>query len=215
MRLKTFQASTMQEAMQLIREQLGPDAIIVATHDDDAGRGVRVTAAMEETDIGGEPSSMDAIDAVCEALERHETISELSDKLVNIASELNEPDPVLSLAAALDDILKFAPLPSHGPSAPLAFIGPPGVGKTVCIAKLAARARLSGHEAHLISIDTVRAGAIEQLSVYADRLGLKLTTTAQDGSLANLVQAAPASALVLIDTPAVNPYDPDDRKSVV
>lgn len=210
MRLKTFHAPTMNAAMQLIREQLGPDAIIVATHDDDSGRGVRVTAAMEEIEVEESAPSLDAIDVVCEALHQHETMPELSEKLLNIASELSETNPLLSLAAALDDTFRFTPLPDHGPATPLVFIGPPGVGKTVCIAKLAARARLAGYEAHLITIDTVRAGAIEQLGVYAARLGLTLTTTAQGAPLATLVQSAPSSALILIDTPGANPYDPSD-----
>ena len=93
--------------------------------------------------------------------------------------------------------------------------GPPGVGKTVCVAKLAARARLAGHEAHLISTDTIRAGALDQLNVYADRLGLTLATTAQGDSLDKLVQAAPSDTLVLIDTPAVNPYDPDGINTLI
>ena len=97
--------------------------------------------------------SLGVMDSVYEALKRHETAPELLEKLVNITSKLNETDPVLSLAAALNDTFKFAPLPNHAPSAPLVFIGPPGVGKTVCVAKLAARARLAGHEAHLISTD--------------------------------------------------------------
>ena len=215
MRLKTYQASTTQEAMQLIREQLGPDAIIVATHDDAAGRGVRVTAAIEESDTGVEAMPLGVMDSVYEALKHHETAPELLEKLVNIASKLNETDPVLSLAAALNDTFKFAPLPNHAPSAPLVFIGPPGVGKTVCVAKLAARARLAGHEAHLISTDTIRAGALDQLNVYADRLGLTLATTAQGDSLDKLVQAAPSDTLVLIDTPAVNPYDPDGINALI
>ena len=212
MRLKTYHAPTMNEAMQLIREQLGPDAIIVATHDDDAGRGVRVTAAMEETETEEVTPSFDAIDVVCEALDKHQTAQDLSERLINIASDLNETDPVLCLAAALDDTFKFSPLPDHGPAKPLVFIGPPGVGKTVCVAKLAARARLAGHEAYMVTIDTVRAGAIEQLGVYADRLGLSLTTSAQGASLASLVKAGPKDALILVDTPGANPYDPGDIK---
>ena len=44
MRLKTIHARTMQQAIELIREQMGAEAIIVATHEDEGTRGVRVTA---------------------------------------------------------------------------------------------------------------------------------------------------------------------------
>jgi len=50
MRLKSFYAKTMTEAMQMVREQLGDDAIIVATREENGGRSVRVTAAVERMD---------------------------------------------------------------------------------------------------------------------------------------------------------------------
>lgn len=50
MRLKSFYAKTMTEAMQMVRETLGPDAIIVATREENGGRSVRVTAAIERMD---------------------------------------------------------------------------------------------------------------------------------------------------------------------
>ena len=39
MRLKTIHARTMQEAMELVRDQMGAEAIIVATHEDEGTRG--------------------------------------------------------------------------------------------------------------------------------------------------------------------------------
>ena len=48
MRLKSFHGSSLTEAMRLVREALGENAIIVATRDDDMG-GVRVTAAVDES----------------------------------------------------------------------------------------------------------------------------------------------------------------------
>ncbi|HOO52259.1 MAG TPA: hypothetical protein PLK94_13320, partial [Alphaproteobacteria bacterium] len=48
MRLKSFYAKTMTEAMQLVREALGEDAIIIATREENGGKSVRVTAAIED-----------------------------------------------------------------------------------------------------------------------------------------------------------------------
>ena len=48
MRLKTFTAPSMPEAMRLVRDQLGPDAIIVSSQPADKGKGVIVTAAIEQ-----------------------------------------------------------------------------------------------------------------------------------------------------------------------
>ena len=52
MRVKSFPAPSMTEAMQRIREELGPDAVIVSTAEQAEG-GVRVMAAVEPT--GPEP----------------------------------------------------------------------------------------------------------------------------------------------------------------
>lgn len=47
MRLKTFSAPTTAEAMQLVRDEMGDDAIIVSTHRDTDGEAVRVIASMD------------------------------------------------------------------------------------------------------------------------------------------------------------------------
>jgi flagellar biosynthesis protein FlhF len=47
MRLKSFYAKTMTEAMHMVREALGEDAIIIATREENGGKAVRVTAAID------------------------------------------------------------------------------------------------------------------------------------------------------------------------
>ena len=47
MRLKSFYAKTRTEAMQMVRDTLGEDAIIVATREEKAGKAVHVTAAID------------------------------------------------------------------------------------------------------------------------------------------------------------------------
>ena len=50
MRLKSFTAGTMDEAMRQVREALGPDAVIVSSYEGRRGRGVVITAAREDVD---------------------------------------------------------------------------------------------------------------------------------------------------------------------
>ena len=50
MRLKSFYAKTLTEAMHMIRDTLGDDAIIVATREENGGKTVRVTAAVDPSD---------------------------------------------------------------------------------------------------------------------------------------------------------------------
>jgi len=53
------------------------------------------------------------------------------------------------------------------------FVGPPGVGKTTTIAKIAAQARVrEGRILGLVGADAFRAGAIEQLRICAQIIGV-------------------------------------------
>ncbi len=52
------------------------------------------------------------------------------------------------------------------------FVGVNGVGKTTTIAKLAHRSKLQGKKVLIVAADTFRAAAIEQLNVWADRIGV-------------------------------------------
>lgn len=53
MRLKSFYAKTMKEAMQMVRDTLGDDAVIVATKEERGGKSVRVTAAVDRDNYYG------------------------------------------------------------------------------------------------------------------------------------------------------------------
>ncbi len=48
MRLKTYIAPTMQDAMRLIREEIGDDAVIISSAPNTAGKGISVTVAQDE-----------------------------------------------------------------------------------------------------------------------------------------------------------------------
>lgn len=84
------------------------------------------------------------------------------------------------------------------------FVGPPGVGKTTTIAKLAAQARTQGATRYrLVAADGYRVGAVEQLRLYAEIIGSPFVVTRTPEEL---VAAAGASRLpVLVDTPGLSP----------
>ncbi|MDR2698495.1 MAG: signal recognition particle-docking protein FtsY [Candidatus Methanoplasma sp.] len=60
------------------------------------------------------------------------------------------------------------------------FVGINGTGKTTTIAKIAKRLTDSGKSVVIAACDTFRAGAIEQLSIHAERLGVKIVKQGQD-----------------------------------
>ena len=86
------------------------------------------------------------------------------------------------------------------------FVGVNGVGKTTSVAKVARRLLAQGHSVLLAAGDTYRAGAIAQLGVWAERLGVQCVSGAPGGDPAavafDAVEAATARGIeyLLIDT---------------
>ncbi|MEX0879913.1 MAG: signal recognition particle-docking protein FtsY [Thermoanaerobaculia bacterium] len=79
------------------------------------------------------------------------------------------------LREEIESLLATAPRAAGRPEVPLFvtfLVGVNGSGKTTTTAKLAAREKASGHSVLLAAADTFRAGAIEQLQTWADRLEL-------------------------------------------
>jgi flagellar biosynthesis protein FlhF len=214
MRLRTFTARTMPEAMAQVRQALGPDAVILSTGGE---RGmIAVTAALDLQDAPGAPAApalppVDIEEVVGEALAAHGTPARLADRLVAAAIELASEDPVLALAGALDAVYGFAPLSDRRPARPLMLVGPPGAGKTVSIAKLATRLVMTGQRLRVVSSDTVRAGGIAQLEAFTRLLGAPLHRAENPRQLGQIVAAVPTGETLLIDTAGINPYSARDR----
>jgi flagellar biosynthesis protein FlhF len=223
MRLKTFTAASMPEAMRLVREALGPDAIIVSSQPGDRGKGVRVTAAIETPAEPAAPSrpaaGADTIARLTESLAGHGVPAALAERLLAGAAkaQARTTDPVVSLAAALDTVFAFAPMAPPEPvrrgGRPLMLVGPPGVGKTVTVAKLAARAVLARKPVMLVTMDIERAGAVDQLAAFARILKVDLAQAADAAALARTVRDAGDRA-VMIDTAGTNPFDAADTAAL-
>jgi flagellar biosynthesis protein FlhF len=82
-----------------------------------------------------------------------------------------------------------------------AFIGPPGVGKTTTIAKLAAIHTLKKkRRAALLTMDNFRIAATEQLKVYARIIGIPVGVASTPAELGALIREHSDKDLILIDT---------------
>jgi len=224
MRLKSFHAKTMADAMRLVRQQLGDDAIIVATREEEGG-GVRVTAAVDEDDHASENARLafsppkkpvepeiDVGEAVADALHRHGVPAVLAEQLIDAAAGLDTEDATLALGAALDAMFNFHPLPDGTRPAPrpLVLVGPPGSGKTLTVAKLAARAVLKNRTVTVITTDTVRAGGVEQLAAFTRLLKVKLHRVEDPEALGGAIDVSRGTDLVVVDTAGRNPFAADD-----
>ena len=90
-----------------------------------------------------------------------------------------------------------------------AVVGPTGVGKTTTIAKLAARYALMGRaeDIALVTTDTFRIGAREQLETFGEILGTPVYQAADSARLAEILGVLAGRRLVLIDTAGMGQRD--------
>jgi flagellar biosynthesis protein FlhF len=91
----------------------------------------------------------------------------------------------------------------------VAFVGPTGVGKTTTVAKLAAEYTVDQRRrVGLLTIDTYRVGAVEQLSRYAALLEVPLEVVADRSGLERSLRRLEDCDLVLVDTIGRSPREP-------
>lgn len=90
----------------------------------------------------------------------------------------------------------------------VALVGPTGVGKTTTIAKLAANLRLrDGVRMGLVTVDTYRVAAVEQLRTYADIIDLPMKVVTSPREMRRALEELSGMDLVLIDTAGRSPRD--------
>jgi len=121
------------------------------------------------------------------------------------AEDLSRPEAVrVHLAGQLESMLPEAgPIRLASTSDPtvIALIGPTGVGKTTTVAKLAANMSLRERRSvGLVTIDTYRIGAIEQLRTYAQIIDVPLEVVMTPAQLRQAVGRMRDRDVILIDT---------------
>jgi flagellar biosynthesis protein FlhF len=130
--------------------------------------------------------------------------------LLTGGSELSAGDVKNRIARTLMQMLHVAdPFSSTGGRQKIAaFVGTTGVGKTTTIAKIAATLLLAHKKSvGLVSIDTYRIGAMEQLKNYADILGIPCFQAFTPKDLLLALERLRSRQVVLIDTAGRSQYD--------
>ncbi len=141
----------------------------------------------------------------------------LARRLVRYVADNLEPDQAASpaslqdaLCEAVEQCIPIAP-PIRavvGTRRMVALVGPTGVGKTTTVAKLAANLKLvHGLRVGLITVDTYRIAAVEQLKTYAEIIDLPLAVANDPGQMSQAVEELGAVDMVFIDTAGRSPRD--------
>jgi flagellar biosynthesis protein FlhF len=141
----------------------------------------------------------------------------LARRLVRLVAENIEPDQA-SDPLAIDDALCHT-IEQCIPIAPpcravagtrriVALVGPTGVGKTTTVAKLAASFKLVQHlRVGLVTVDTYRIAAVEQLKAYANIIDISLAVANDPGAMRQAIDELGAVDIVFIDTAGRSPRD--------
>lgn len=217
----------------MVRDTLGEDAIIVATREEKGGKAVHVTAAIDpgyqapafEINRTGVADANDWLqydeeeetsaiaEELTEVMLRHSVPEEVMDHILSCATVVGLEQPSIALVAAIEHLYNFRPVPQKSSKKPMMMVGAPGSGKTLAVAKVAARGAMRGLKVGVISCDTVRAGGIEQLAAFTKLLRIDLKKAGSPQELADMISSFNGYDQIIIDTPGLNPFNPEDVKS--
>lgn len=131
-------------------------------------------------------------------------IEKILEKIRERGGQSLKKEEVFQLAAKVLEVLLGEPEPiklieEKKPHVAI-FIGPTGVGKTTTLAKIAADFTLRQKKVGLITADTYRIAAVEQLKTYAEILNLKVTVVYSPGEIKDAIESLKSNDLILIDT---------------
>ncbi len=255
MRIRTFRASTMTEALAMVKEELGPDAVILDNRQVRESNGAtffEVKAAVDfDIDRKTETKNTATVSSSTELKNIQYQISEIKnflsllvstkDHLVNLYKHkklaevynyllmqgLDEKKVYLLLTKSakligrdfenknkiisafckqlINSVATVNPFENIGRNekqpAVFSFIGPTGVGKTTTLAKVATRLKIGGnYKVGIISLDTYRIGAYEQIKTYAEIIDVPLMNAQNRDELEFAKRQLQECNVLLVDT---------------
>lgn len=208
--------------MAQVRQELGPDALIVTRRQLQSGRDpqqpgevVEITAisAQDAQSRGFESGQTGFPEMMQRRLQRGGVPEWAARNLaIRVRTQLERfrggSDAELrALSSALSQQVRFAPGVEEGGRVAI-MVGPTGAGKTTTLAKLGARAALlQRRKTAMVCLDQYRIGSVEQLQRYAELIGVPMEAAHDGPSLADAVARLGDAELVLVDTAGRSPRD--------
>ncbi|MBN1301131.1 MAG: flagellar biosynthesis protein FlhF [Melioribacteraceae bacterium] len=128
------------------------------------------------------------------------TIVSQLKKSQNLITDSNLENYIISTIASLVSTSHFE-IERKGKPKVVALVGPTGVGKTTCIAKLAAISKiLHNLNIGIISVDTYRLGAIDQLRIFSDISNIDMLVAYEPQEMPGLIKQLKNKDIIFIDT---------------
>lgn len=147
-------------------------------------------------------------------------IDNILNQIINILSKEDLEDDKKVVAAIKAEIAgkigKVEPIKlKEDDNTVVAFVGPTGVGKTTTIAKLAANYTLyHDKKVAMVTADTFRVGAVEQLKLYGNLLEIPVIVLYSPDEIAEVLQNLNRYDLTLVDTMGSSPSNKMQIKKV-
>ena len=146
---------------------------------------------------------------ILERLEKNEVdkviINDLKEDIIEQLTIEEQQDEVLVRDTIFDILNKYVkdpkPYDNNKSKKVVVFIGPTGVGKTTTLAKLAANMVLNDKQkVGLITSDTYRIAAVEQLKTYSEIIGAPLSIIYSPAEIVGAVKNYADKDIILLDT---------------
>jgi flagellar biosynthesis protein FlhF len=238
MKIKKFVGQSFKEALEIVKRELGPDAIILSSKSVKTGpfnifnkEGVEVTAAIDDTNnmpLPPETTSLAVEEILKEIRGLKDEIGFLKETLRPIVPTIRigkdkkglfnllmkqgvdtqfailllerSQESLESLKNVIKKDLKIQGLLPAEDSG-LIFLGPPGVGKTTTMSKVAYLLASKRRHVHLISLDNSRIGSVAYMKELSRQLRCSLKVVKKVSDLPKIVYKDMARGPILIDTP--------------
>lgn len=169
--------------------------------------GVRKLKENTNAEIEKPQSFKSIVEKTIKKLEEEEIEKQIIKKIIlqlkkygKIIRTNNLDNYIISSIASMIPTKEFNVSKGSSPKV-VSLVGPTGVGKTTCIAKLAIISKiLHNLDVGLISIDTYRIGALDQLKVFSDVSNIDMLVAYEPKDLNEIMKQFSSKDVVFIDT---------------
>lgn len=222
MKLKTFFAPSVLEAMKEIRTLYQDNALIINISKLENNQ-VKLLVATKEPVLQGE-LFQNIFDERIETrttyfqkiLAPHRFDNKFIERLVQ--QTLKKTTKTLDeklLTSAFEELFHFKPIYPIENKKLYILVGNAGSGKTLTLKKMALQAKKESHKVAILTTDTIKSGATQDLKAFASLMKIPFSVVDE---IKNLNEAVTLMRLsndyILLDTPSINPYQQTELETI-
>lgn len=158
-----------------------------------------VTSFIDNAYKGNVEEEKEEIKEVKSLLKDNDVSEDIVEKILKVLNGLENKEQLMEKTKEfIENTVKVS---SEDLKGAVVLVGPTGVGKTTTIAKLAGRLSLvEKKKVGLITVDTYRIGAVDQLKTYADIMGIPFKVVFSINDMEEAIENMKNCEVVLVDT---------------